>query len=967
MTSTNGSKKPELKARGEMADRVRVFDWGKTSLGPYETWPQSLRTAVDIALNSRFPTMIFWGPELINIYNDAHAPMLGKRHPEALGMPGKEVWADVWPVIAEQVDGVMKRGESTWNRRGGLVVERNGAPEHAWFSWSYSPIHDENGEVMGLWNVAMEETDEVEGELERERLAKEMLRQARVFDTTLSSITDFAYILDRDARFVYVNKALLDLWGLKLEDAVGKDFFDLKYPVELAARLAAEVREVFETGKTLQRETPYESPSGQAGYYEYIFSPVMGPDGKVEVIAGSTRDITERKRLEVERERLVRTLDAERANLASIIEQSPSFIVAMSGPEHVVELANEGYYKLIGRKGIVGKTIREAQPEVSGQGFFELLDNVYRTGEPYVGNEVLVVLGPGVEGQRYVNFVYQAVRGADGKVSGVFCHGVDVTALVRSREKVEASEKQRRLALDAAELGAWHWDPATNAFAADARFHAIFGVPDKTLGYEQAVAMIHPADRERTLAVVTRAIRDMEVGTYSIEHRVVRPDGSARWVQGKGRANFELGEKRLVLTSFDGTLADITERKHIEEEREALLASEQAARSQVERVSRMKDEFLVTLSHEIRTPLTAILGWSQIIRKSAKPEDLGKGLDVIERNARSQSKIIEDLLDMSRIISGKVRLDVKRLDLAGLVAASVETARPTAEAKGVKLEAAIDPLTELTVSGDAGRVQQVMWNLISNAVKFTPRGGRIGVALERRGSHLEIRVTDTGEGISEEFLPYVFDRFRQADASTTRKHGGLGLGLSIVKQLVELHGGWIDVTSAGAGKGSTFRVRLPLEGAHEETEPSEMARKARAEASAATTQADGHKAIAGVRVLVLDDEVDTRDLVKRLLEDGGAVVTLARSVDEAIKGVETGMFDVLVSDIGMPGEDGYSLMRRVRTLGKERCGDIPAIALTAYARAEDRVKAVSAGFTAHVSKPVESGELVTVVAGVVKR
>ena len=410
------------------------------------------------------------------------------------------------------------------------------------------------------------------------------------------------------------------------------------------------------------------------------------------------------------------------------------------------------------------------------------------------------------------------------------------------------------------------------------------------------------------------------------------------------------------------TGSDVTDLKRAESQRDDLLQAERAARTAAERASLLKDEFLATLSHELRTPLNGILGWSQIMQnKSADAEMIAQGLEVIERSARAQAQIIEDLLDMSRIMSGKVRLNVQRVDLSSIVQAAVETARPTAEAKGIRLQAIIDPLHGVVVSGDGNRLQQVLWNLLSNAVKFTPKDGRVQVLLERINSHLEISVIDTGEGIKPEFLPYVFDRFRQADASTSRSHGGLGLGLSIVKQLVELHGGSVGVKSDGPGLGSTFIVSLPITVVHGDPEPAAERRHPRLPPMRMTNV---DVEIEGVRVLVVDDEIDARALLKRILEESRAIVTAAESAEEAIELLQAGKFDVLVSDIGMPGEDGYSLIKRVRSLGAAGGGDIPAIALTAYARSEDRIKAVTAGFQMHIAKPVETIELITMIAGV---
>lgn len=405
-------------------------------------------------------------------------------------------------------------------------------------------------------------------------------------------------------------------------------------------------------------------------------------------------------------------------------------------------------------------------------------------------------------------------------------------------------------------------------------------------------------------------------------------------------------------------------------EKDKLLDSERAAREEAERASRMKDEFLATLSHELRTPLNAILGWSQILRNApGGPDDVREGLEVIERNARAQTQIIEDLLDMSRIIAGKIRLDVRRIDLADVVRSAVETVRPAADAKEIRVRTVLDSLAG-PVTADPNRLQQVFWNLLSNAVKFTPRGGHVQVLLERVNSHLEVSVIDTGEGIAPEFLPHVFDRFRQADATTTRRHGGLGLGLAIVKQLVELHGGSIRAKSPGRGQGSTFTVLLPVTAIHPDPSGATGAGDRRHPGAAVAQQQpldDSCAEIAGVRILVVDDEPDARALVKRFLEDCQAVVTTAASAEEALQLVESQRPDVLVSDIGMPGEDGYALIRKVRGLGAARGGNVPAVALTAYARAEDRVKAVLAGFQHHVVKPVEPAELIAMVASLAGR
>jgi PAS domain S-box-containing protein len=422
---------------------------------------------------------------------------------------------------------------------------------------------------------------------------------------------------------------------------------------------------------------------------------------------------------------------------------------------------------------------------------------------------------------------------------------------------------------------------------------------------------------------------------------------------------------------------DITERKKAEEalkkameeaetanrERLQLLDSEREARSQAERASRMKDEFLATLSHELRTPLNAVLGWANILRLGKRQgEELIQGLDIIERNARIQAKIIEDLLDMSRIISGKVRLDAQWIEFAAVLNESIETLRSTAQAKGVRLQAMLD-LFAGPIFGDPSRLQQVFWNLLNNAIKFTPKDGKVEVLLKRAGSEVEVTVVDTGEGIAPGFLPYVFDRFQQGDASTTRRHGGLGLGLAIVKELVELHGGTVRVESEGLGKGATFTVRLPLTAAYSEPDKENQL----PEAVLPGNQPLPEVSLANIRVLVVDDEIDARDLVKMLLEMAGATVSTAGSASEAMKHILATRPDVLVCDIGMQDEDGYSLIRRLRALEKKEEGALPAIALSAYARSEDRTKAIRSGFQNHLAKPVEPAELLAVVSSLAGR
>ncbi len=414
---------------------------------------------------------------------------------------------------------------------------------------------------------------------------------------------------------------------------------------------------------------------------------------------------------------------------------------------------------------------------------------------------------------------------------------------------------------------------------------------------------------------------------------------------------------RLIATS-----RDITERRDAERERERLLENERTARRDAEIANRLRDEFLATVSHELRAPLNSILGWGRLLEKGNLDEKTSqKAYNTIVRNAEAQNRLIEDLLDVSRIISGKLRLEVMTIKPINVVESALETVRPAAEAKGIRIE--IKGESDIShISGDPNRLQQVVWNLLSNAIKFTPPDGEVKLEIEREENFVEIRVRDTGVGIKEEFLPHVFDRFRQADASSIRKFGGLGLGLAIVRHITEMHGGTVRAESAGENKGSTFIVRLPLIiQSKEDAEAMELRRSAQSIEPESTVSLDG------LLILVVDDEEDTRQLLVQSLTFYGATVTTADSAEAAFVALQEKNPDLMVSDIGMPDEDGYSLIRRIRLLTDPQHRDVPAIALTAFTRAQDRMRALTSGYQNHVSKPVEPDELATVIASLTGR
>jgi PAS domain S-box-containing protein len=507
-------------------------------------------------------------------------------------------------------------------------------------------------------------------------------------------------------------------------------------------------------------------------------------------------------------------------------------------------------------------------------------------------------------------------------------------AVERTRTEQEArrNEERLRFALDAASMGTWDWDLSTNAVQWSDNLASIHGLPpgafDGTFAsYERE---IHPDDRPRVFASVERALKHGV--PHDVEYRIVAPDGTVRWCEGKGRVEYEGGRPARM----SGVCMMVTRRKEAELAR--LAAAEDS--------SRLKDDFLATLSHELRTPLNAILGWVQMLQNGElSAARTQQAVDVIGRNAGLQARLIEDILDVSRIISGKLEIERVPVSVSQLLNTVVEGIAPAAAAKGI----AFDPrvVADLPpIEGDSKRLHQVLNNVLSNAVKFTPQGGSILLCCDVNADWLTIEIRDTGVGISPEFLPHVFERFRQGDSRSTRAHGGLGLGLAIAKHLVELHGGAISASSNGSGTGTTVLLRFPV-----------------ARAIAATGNREPRRehiapvALHGTRVVVVDDEADSREMIAALLEQLGATVVQSDCADTTLKLLEVDAADLLIADIAMPTVDGYELMRRLRAAG---CG-LPAIAVTAYARPDDRRRAIECGYTSYLAKPVDGIELARTV------
>ena len=632
--------------------------------------------------------------------------------------------------------------------------------------------------------------------------------------------------------------------------------------------------------------------------------------------------------------------------------------------ESVIRFTNPAVGDVFGYRPdeLIGQNIAIIQPERLREAHRRGLARYLESGQRRLNWRATEAVGLHRHGHEFpIEIAFSHLSQANGDLFAAFIR--DISERKQAQAALEVSQSRMNLVLEGADVGLWYCPLPFGRLEWDERTKRHFWLErEDEVTIEVFFERLHPDDRTRVREEIEQSIA---TGTrYETEYRTVSPlTGAEKWVRAVGGPVTDGGGQPV---RFDGITIDITAHKAADREREELLTSERAARTQAEHSSRMKDEFLATLSHELRTPLNAIVGWSQLLRSDGVPtaEDLAEGLTVIERNARVQTQLIEDLLDMSRIISGKVRLNVQPVDVAAVIDAAIASVGPAAAAKAIRIQKVIDPAAGAVV-GDPARLQQVVWNLLSNAIKFTPKEGRVQVVLRPVNSHLEIVVSDTGAGIAPAFLPHVFERFRQADATTTRRHAGLGLGLAIVKHLTEMHGGEVRAASPGEGAGSTFTVQLPLAIAQQHEEPAAEERQHPRAPSG--MPAECPPGLDRARILVVDDEKDSRALVKRILEECDAIVEMASSAEEGMTALTRQAPDVLISDIGMPGMDGYQFIRAVRALDESKGGKVPAIALTAFARSEDRQRAMLAGFDIHIVKPIEPAELIAVVARMARR
>jgi PAS domain S-box-containing protein len=781
---------PLFRGPGEVASLMRTHDWSTSPLDTPDRWPQALRTVVNLILNSKFPMFVAWGPELGFLYNDAYAEILGTKHPSAVGRPFHDIWSEIWSDISPIIDKAMA-GEASYFENLPLTMFRKGYEEQTWFTFSYSPVHDESGKVAGMYCACTETTQQV---------------------------------------------------------------------------------------------------------------------------------LAERHRVN------------ENERLRQLFQQAPGLMVVTRGSNHTLELFNDAYRQLVGDRELMGKSVREALPEIEGQGFFELLDNVYTSGQPFIGRALPIKLqrqqGRDLE-ERFVDFIYQPILDRLGNVTGIFTQGNDVTEAVHATQALRESEQRLRQLANTIPHLAWMANPDGWVHWFNDRWYEYTGTaPEKMEGWGWR-EVPHP---EHLPGIVDEWKKSVASG---VPFERVFPMRSA---SGEYRTFFTraapLRDAAGTIVQWFGTNTDIHDIERTQEELRA--------------ANHRKDEFLAMLAHELRNPLAPINAAAELLKLAElDPEHIRLTSDIVIRQVAHMTELVDDLLDVSRVTRNLINLQLEQLDLKKVVADAVEQVSPLIEKKEQQLDVTF-PAETIFVNGDSTRLTQIFSNILNNAAKYTPERGRITLWLDRQDDKVEVCVQDNGVGIDVELLPYVFELFTQGKRSPDRSQGGLGLGLTLVKSLAELHGGTVTADSQGRNKGSKFTVTL-----HTQAQPEEPGQH---EADPELTDVESH----GRLVLVVDDNVDAAQTLGALLETQGHRTLLQYNATDALKQVAEQMPQVMILDIGLPDIDGYELARRIRAMpGAERS---TLVALTGYGQSQDKETSRAAGFSYHLIKPVNAQSLFKILA-----
>ncbi len=1153
---------------------IDEFDWASTPIGPRDAWPASLRTSAGICVASRFPILIWWGPDLTMIYNDAYSVFLGDKHPRALGAPGREIWNDIWDVIGPLLETVTRDGRATWSDDQLLVMNRHGFWEETFFTFSYSPITDESGAIAGVFTAVTETTQRVIGE---RRL--ETLRQlagnvgAKTEEEACRNAVEILSGNARDLPFVAIElgeerigtkgdatvptklelpltvpgeesprgRLIAGLSPLRPLDDAYRTFVSLvaghiasaiasakAYEIETKrAEALAELdraKTTFFSNISHEFRTPLtlmlapledvlaleELPAGareqlvvahrnslrllklvntlldfsriEAGRVEAVYDPVD--------LAAYTTELASVFRSAVERAGLQLQLRLEPLGEPVYVDRDMWEKIVLNLISNALKFTFDGEIEvsLERHDGDVTLAVRDTGTGIAAEEIPHLFERFYRVRNARSRTHE----GSGI-GLALVQELARLHGGSVGVTSEAGAGSTFTVTIPTGKDHLPADRigAPRTLASTAGRLETWideadrwsgpeprsegapaqelldganilvvddnadmreyltrllreHYDVTAAGDGAAALAAVEKRVPDLVLADVmmprldglQLLKALRTDERTRNLPVILLSARageeakvegiesgadDYLVKPFTARELLARVEGhlrlhrlrrdaeeAMRASQAKFSTAFDRGPLALTITSLDdGRLIDVNEafvrlsgysreeaigktplELHLwvepekREERIALLRAGRqipetetrfrlksgeervcligAARVEIDkracvlssvlditerkRAEQARDEFLATLSHELRTPLTSGYGWIKLLAQTRDPELLDTGLNALEQSLVNQIKLIDDLLDISRIVAGKIFVEMQPLDLKPVVEAAVEMVRPSAQAKYVALECRADD--SLPVEGDGARLKQVIWNLLTNAIKFTPAGGLVEVDARVRGGSVEVVVRDTGEGIDPQFLPHVFQRFRQADSSTSRRHGGLGIGLAIVSSIVGAHHGEVRAESQGLEQGSTFTVTIPL------------LRQGSGGIALPVAADQPHQRIEGARIVVVDDDEASRRIMSRTLTNAGAIVRECANASDAFETVAEWRPDVLVSDLAMPNEDGYTLIRRIREEGNS----IPAVAITAYTRQEDQTKVHDAGFQRHVAKPFDPADLVQAVS-----